>query len=397
MVEVGHERSQDGSGSEGWAFRCQLTCRRERPLMPVGSVRTTLAADSPFGQRSRLRVLDSYFASAGELTASNAWMHVYKTLLWLDDRTHLAHIYDSNHMQPGGNFYQRAIRFTNALSRRLGVLPRQLGGSIDYLFRESVREMLRLEDVGESALPSHVAELAALEEADEAGLELESSQLITDISELLLEAGIGPAEALPLAARIEQRASAFFTVGKKRQNVLGEGFEDVLGILLERVAKVSPAKIRVRATVTELPGFRRAAPVAALGRSERAPRPDLAIVNGATTSAIITAKWSMRQDRETQFVHEFDAYTRLKIQPQPVHFVLVTNEFDAARLDNVARAQAETRGYIFHTIYHISPELLRETQGSQIGAVEGWITAGKINSLEDFLEYAHAAYGNGGA
>jgi hypothetical protein len=67
-----------------------------------------MPADSPFGQRTRMRVLDEYFANAQIVTIDNAWEHVYKCLLWMNQGAGLAHIYDSNHMQPGGNFHSRA-------------------------------------------------------------------------------------------------------------------------------------------------------------------------------------------------------------------------------------------------------------------------------------------------
>jgi len=133
--------------------------------------------------------------------------------------------------------------------------------------------------------------------------------------------------------------------------------------------------------VADLPGFRKAAPVPGLhGRPERLPKPDIAIIDETHTGAIVTAKWSMRQDRETQFTREYSAYSRMKLQTQDIDFFLLTNEFDVARLDNVARAQpGNVGGYLFHTIYHVNADLLRETQGNQIGPVGGWIQAGILS------------------
>ena len=51
-----------------------------------------------------------------------------KCLLWMNESAGLAHIYDSNHIQPGGNFHSRAVCFTDALCEKWGVqkaaLPR---------------------------------------------------------------------------------------------------------------------------------------------------------------------------------------------------------------------------------------------------------------------------------
>ena len=38
--------------------------------------------DRAFGAESRLQLLTEYFAGAGNITAANAWIHVYKLLLW---------------------------------------------------------------------------------------------------------------------------------------------------------------------------------------------------------------------------------------------------------------------------------------------------------------------------
>lgn len=71
--------------------------------------------DTPFGQNTRMRVLYEYFAKAGDVTEANAWEHVYRCLLWMNLGAGLVHIYDSNHMQPGGVFHDRAVRFTKLL------------------------------------------------------------------------------------------------------------------------------------------------------------------------------------------------------------------------------------------------------------------------------------------
>lgn len=358
-----------------------------------------MAIQSAFGQRTRQRVLDEYFQTTGAVTATNAWEHVYRTMLWMDERTHLAHIYDSNHMQRGGNFYARAVRFTELLCQRFGVSRAELGDQVDYLFRGCVQEMLEHENISAEAGASAAAQLAEQEETEAAGVDLDESAFLADIIGLLQDAGFSPERASVLGREIDQRAKTFFTLGNKRQNVLGEGFEDLLTLLLQRIANVPAERIRVRTNVADLPGFRKAAPVPGLrGRTERLPKPDIAIVDEAHTYAIVTAKRSMRQDREMQFAREYSAYSRMKVQNQDIEFFLVTNEFDVARLDNVARSQpGNVGGYLFHTIYHVNAELLRETQGNQVGSVGGWIQAGKIASLEDFFRHMATSYGSGPA
>jgi len=70
------------------------------------------------------------------------------------------------------------------------------------------------------------------------------------------------------------------------------------------------------------------------------------------THLITTAKWSIRQDRETQFQSEYSSYQRNKSQDTELRFALITNEFDLARLRNVLNAMpGGTGGYIFHDVY----------------------------------------------
>jgi hypothetical protein len=166
-------------------------------------------------------------------------------------------------------------------------------------------------------------------------------------------------------------------------------------MLLKRVANVPDEKVALRTAVSKLPGFRKAAPKRAGAKREREPHPDLAFYDDNITQIIVSAKWSMRQDRETQFQSEFTAYQRCKTQPTELQFALITNEFDAARLDNVARAiPTGAGGYIFHVIYHMNPALLIATQGDKIGSVGHWIGAGKIRSLADWLNEMQQSFGS---
>jgi len=323
-----------------------------------------------------MKVLEAYLATAGRVTATNAWEHVYRCLLWMNQGAGLAHIYDSNHMQPGGNFHTRAVRFTEELCRRFGVTPQQLPNEIDILFKGCVAEWKRTRP-------------AAIDPETE-------SELIGAISKLLHDEGLTAARSRALAREIETLSREFFTMGNRRKNALGEGFEDLLYLLLQRVSKIPDEQIALRKPVSELPGFRRAPPRRAGVRAERQPHPDIAIIERDITHVITTAKWSMRQDRETQFQAEYTAYQRNKTQQTELRFALITNEMDVARLNNVARAiPGGAGGYIFHNIYHINPELLVHTQGERIGAVAHWIGAGKILSLADFLNDMRARFGSG--
>ena len=330
---------------------------------------------SPFGHAERMRVLERYFAQAGEVTAESAWEHVYRCLLWMNRGAGLAHIYDSNHMQPGGNFHSRAVRFTDELCRVLGVSRKGLPAEIDFLFKGCVAEWKR-------GRPSEI----------DPDIE---SELILALEQLLRGQNLPEERVGALARQIEALSRDFFTIDNKRKNALGEGFEDLLYLLLTRVARIPHERIALRRPVSQLPGFRRAPPRRAGGSAEREPRPDIALFEGGITHLITTAKWSMRQDRETQFQAEYTAYQMSKTQTAELRFALITNEFDVARLNNVARAiPGGAGGYIFHQIYHINPELLAHTHGDRIGTVEHWIGAGKIRALSDFLVEMRDRFGS---
>lgn len=328
-----------------------------------------------------MRVLEAYFADAGEVTIANAWEHVYRCLLWMNVGAGLAHIYDSNHMQPGGVFHARAVRFTELLCARWGIESRVLPGRIDILFKGCVAELRRRQQAGEAT---------SVETVDS---ETES-ELISAIAALLAKEGLKDERAGLLARRIENLSEDFFTIGNKRKNALGEGFEDLLHILLRRVSRVPADKLKLRKPVSQMPGFRRAPPRQKGEKRKREPHPDIAIVEGEITHVITTAKWSMRQDRETQFQSEYSAFQMNKVQPTELTYALITNEFDIARLKNVASAMpGGAGGYIFHTMYHVCLPLLRETHSDRFREIEPWVGTGKLKSLSDYLTEMQGRFG----
>lgn len=330
-----------------------------------------MAAPKPFGLETRSRIMADYFRHAGPVTPTNAWEHVYRLLLWKNESARLVHIYDSNHMQPGKMFHQRAVRFTDALTARWGLTRPELWLAIDVLFKGCVEELRRQE---------------ALRHKTENGDDEDPSELQDLIETELVQNGIPIDDARRLAFKLESDARRYFTISNKRKNALGEGFEDLLYYLLTTVSHIPDDVVRLRQSTSTLPGFKQAAPKAPGQRRIREAHPDLAFVVGDRTDTIVTAKWSMRQDRETQFSHEFSAYRSQKIQQSELTFALITNEFDPARLNNVAKAMATgSQAYAFHQIYHINLDLLKAAYGDDLRAVGGHIQTGKLRSLSDFL------------
>ena len=341
-----------------------------------------MAALKPFGQEIRNRILEQYFASAGEVTAANAWEHVYRLLLWKNEAAQLAHIYDSNHMQKGRMFHGRAVRFTDALCAKWGVSKNELWPQIDVLFRGCVDELKRQ------------AAAKRRTESNEGEDVPDPSELHAELASILREGGLPEAEANRLAARLEGEARYYFTISNKRKNALGEGFEDLLHYLLRRVSRVPEDVVKLRTPVSALPGFKQAPPKLPGQRRVREAHPDVAFVVGDRTDTIVTAKWSMRQDRETQFAAEYAAYMSQKVQRSELTFALITNEFDPARLNNVAKAMERgAQGYTFHHIYHVNLDLLKAAYGPDMREVGGHIQTGKLRSLSDFLSEMGAQYG----
>lgn len=347
-----------------------------------------MAKDTPFGRGTRMRVLKEYFAQAGPVTDDNAWEHVYRCLLWFNIGAGLAHIYDSNHMQKGGNFHSRAVRFTDLLCKHWKIARRELPGQIDVLFKGCVEELKRRE-----ALEAEQEEELELEDGTDIDSETESELLVAIQNELASE-GIGDNRAKPLADKIERLSRYFFTIGNKRKNALGEGFEDLLMMLLQRASKIPEKRLALRVPVSKLPGFVKSPPLLVGEKKKREPRPDIAVIDENITYLITTAKWSMRQDRETQFQSEYSSFQMSKSQSTELRYALITNEFDLARLRNVLAAMpGSAGGYIFHTVYHICLPLLRETHGNGFKDIEPWVGTGKLRSLSDYLTEMRGRYG----
>jgi hypothetical protein len=337
--------------------------------------------DNPFGEAVRQRALVEYMSGAGEVTPENAWLHVYRLLLSIDRRTKLAHVYDANHMQPGGTFHSRAQRFTDLLCAEFGVSRNALATEIDRMFQACVAVYR-----AQKPVPSHDEDAISDEEA---------SSFVADVSALLVERlGVAEERASYVATEIEHKAEDYFTIGQKRQNVRGEGFEDALAWLLRHVARVPDAQLRVRARANALPGFKPELPSPGKKR-DKVPKPDLAIVarEGHATLWIITAKWSLRQDRLDQFGQEFAYYRAHQMQQAQVDLALVTNEMDVARLRDVLAPPPGGGGFHFHRVYHVNAELLEQTHEGRFDPLRVYRNEARLLSLRDLLVHARTQFG----
>jgi phosphoribosyl-ATP pyrophosphohydrolase len=358
------------------------------------------AKESPFGEASRAELLDQHYRAFGKITPATAWRFVYEELLWFDKSTGLVHLYESDKVRPGrSSWYNRSIAFTDRLAQLYEVDRAGLKGRIDRLFLACLERML---ESRKPALEQEQALVAVLksdkqlglaskvvEDAKEAIAEAEAkddfvpyAELAAEVMEMLVNrAGMGETAAAALARDIVDRAQYHLTFGSNRQNVLGEGFEDLLKMLAVRVAGVPQDRIALRRKANELPGFQ--------GRLEgrrRIESPDMAIIGGRRTAHISTVKWSLRHDRQKQLTDELDCYVQLCSQDKFPEYALVTNEYDPGRLKN--SSNLSSRGKTVDRIYHINPDLLVEVLSdvpSSVAEVQALIEADRLRSLEAFL------------
>jgi hypothetical protein len=340
-----------------------------------------------FGVDNRRRLLANYFGSR-ELQPSAAWRDVYRLLLWTDRTTGLAHCYESDKSQPGRPWYARSLAFHDWLAAALSVEPRAVADEIDLLFRWASRDMAAAAAGRRESLAA-TARLQRLQYASRdfplPGEDPELNELVADVLGPYLAEAPPPEVLRALAERIR------IHVGQenKRKNLVGEGFEDTVGELLRRTAGVSSRyEVMVRPLLHQLPGFHPP-------RGTEKPRQvDLALVDSVSGRRIlVSCKWSVRSDREEQFSSDFRSYSELEAAGQDFGYVLVTNEFDPARLAAACENRRQN-ALLFSDVVHVNPSgphaayesdrALRE--GGGIARAIGHIESGRLTPLGGWLE-----------
>jgi hypothetical protein len=182
--------------------------------------------------------------------------------------------------------------------------------------------------------------------------------------------------------RLTQRIRTYFSQENKRKNLVGEGFEDVLAALLQRVPGASALQVAARPLLHSLPGFRPPPGV------EKPRKVDLTILAQGQRRILVSAKWSIRADREEQFGVDFDAYARLEDAGRDFDFVLVTNEFDAARL-TAACDRRRANAALFTAVVHVNPQGPLAAYGPDLRRsakrLGEHVESGRLTSLEAWL------------
>ena len=331
-----------------------------------------------FGADNRTRLLDLYFKQAGPVTVANAWQHVYRLLLWIDRTTALAHCYESDKAQPGRPWYARSLAFHDWISAQMGVAPVALAEEIDWLFREAVKDLARRavisRDVAYERQRAPYTKHAFPEPGEDPGL----AAIIQEALGKWMSSEPPDDEMRALTRRIH----VYLAQENKRKNLVGEGFEDVIAAVMRRLPFAKSIKVQTRVILHELPGFHPSPP------TEKVKKVDLALIAG-NTRTLVTAKWSIRADREEQFMSDFQAYERLESAGRDFGYVLITNEFDAARL----RAACERRRQnapLFTHVVHINPaavEVVYRDGGAEgASAVRVHIKTTRLMSFQAWLK-----------
>lgn len=348
------------------------------------------AIERAFGADNRNRLIDQYFGSLNErkITTASAWEHVYRLLLWSDPTTGLAHCYESDKCQPGKPWYGRSLAFHRWICEALDSRPQNLAHEIDWLFGRAcadltaavLRKDLRLASMAErQRLPYRDQDFPI------AG---EDPELVVLIKESL-GAHLNSEPPPEIWHVLSQKVRQYLAVQNKRKNLVGEGFEDVLTQVVRRACNVPDQEIFTRRLLYELPGFNRAR------RGTKENKVDLAIIRPSLRT-LVTAKWSVRADREKQFPTEYEEYCNAESESKKFEYVFVTNEFDPARLMRACETLFRNNP-MFDWVVHINTSALRAAYGdlaengnkndaSRRKVIE-YIDQGRLSSLENWLDH----------
>lgn len=343
---------------------------------------------SAFGAENRARLINAYFTKQSDdsITSDQAWAHVYRLLLWVDQTTGLGHCYESDKSQPGKRWYARSLAFHAWVSAALGTSPSELAQHIDWLFLQAA------EDLATYVLrrTSKVAAKAEVQRKPYQGRGFprpgEDPELVAIVRDVL-GTHLGSEPTPDAWDRLVQRVRQYLALDNKRKNLVGEGFEDVIAQVLQRTCRREDMQVFTRRALHELPGFNR------VRAGDKPNKVDVAVIRPSTRT-LVTAKWSVRADREKQFVTDFTDYVNAESDRKPFEYVFVTNEFDPARLMRACE-QLVGNALMFKHVVHISTDAIKATY-SQSGDGKGeaasmqrvlqHIEEGRLISLEQWLK-----------
>lgn len=359
----------DASANEG-----EADALGDAPAVAIDARRVRAA----FGAANRSRLIDQFLS----VSEDEPWKAVYKLILWIDKTTGLAHCYESDKCQPGKNWHERALRFHDWLASAFGASPTSVGEQLDWLFRHVADDYAHfMVQEYQRRMAKAVTQRASYEgrgfpePGDDPGI----VTIIREVLGLQLVGEPSHEQWRELTSRIRD----LIALENKRKNIVGEGFEDVLAAVMRRAAPAGALHVHPRRLLHDIPGF------ANRRQGEKPSKVDLAIVRAADDRRIlVTAKWSTRADREEQFRADFTKYLNAQSENGTFDYVMVTNEFDPARLKRACELSAGN-SHMLSKVVHICPDALRAVYGahaeSTMGQVLHYIDTGRIMGLDEWI------------
>jgi hypothetical protein len=331
-----------------------------------------------FGAVNRNRLIDQFLSNSTD----EPWKAVYKLILWADKTTGLAHCYESDKCQPGKNWHERALRFHDWLTTACGAAPLTLEDHIDWLFRRVADDYARFMVKQYTKRMARAAKQRAPYQGRDFPEPGDDPGIVAIIREVLgahLVAEPTHEQWRLLTSRIRD----FVSLENKRKNIVGEGFEDVLAAVIRRATPEGALKVHARRLLHDVPGF------ANRRQGDKPTKVDLAVVRGADNRRIlVTVKWSTRADREEQFRADFAKYVQAESENRTFDYVLITNEFDPARLKRACELNAGN-SHMLTNVVHICPDALRAVYGEQpeatMGEVVEHLDSGRILGLDAWI------------
>ncbi len=337
---------------------------------------------SAFGAKNRARLLDQYFSDHSLRKAADAWKHVYRLLLWIDQSTGLAHCYESDKTQPGKHWYPRALAFHDWVAKTLNASPHQLANEVDWLFRRATLDLAKYVLANQARVIARAKEQRKPYEGKGFPEPGEDRELISIVQDVLGDY-LGQEPPEEKWRELVQRIRQYVSLENKRKNLVGEGFEDVLTSVITHAAPKNSLDISARRILQTVPGFKNQK------TGDKPNKVDVVVLrprDGKRT--LVTAKWSIRADREKQFPAEFSGYVNANSNLKPFDYVLITNEYDPARLVRACEAMA-ANAHMFAHVVHINTDALKATYGNSpedsMKSVVDYISAGRLTNLGDWI------------
>lgn len=340
-----------------------------------------------FGATNRGRLISEYFAKSPHPESTAPWEHVYRLLLWIDQTTGLAHCYESDKSQPGKHWYPRSLSFHAWLANSLNAPPRSLGEEIDWLFRRATLDLAKHVLANQERVVERAREQRKPYDLKGFPQPGQDAELVSIFQDVLGEYLVTPPSDEKWRELV-QRVRKHVSLENKRKNLVGEGFEDVLTAVIRHSPSGKELNVSARQLLQLVPGFKNEK------EGEKPNKVDVVLTRKSDNKRVlVTAKWSIRADREKQFLTEFSSYVAANSSLQPFEYVLITNEFDPARLARACEFMT-ANSHMFKHVVHINTDALIATYGDSPEAsmkrVVDYVNKGRLMNLGAWIESLHS-------